>query len=83
VDLEAHYIMLWRLQWLYNFAGQLYLAMAQNQELLMFCPPFHCETRRVGKDDGKGWNVIIPPESVVFWPIVISHLLSGEGNSTN
>ena len=43
----------------------------------------HCETRRVGKDDGKGWNVIIPPESVVFWPIVISHLLSGEGNSTN
>jgi len=43
------------------------------------CPSLHCETRRVGKDDGKGWNVIIPPESVVFWPIVISHLLSGEG----
>jgi hypothetical protein len=37
----------------------------------------------VGKNKCKSLNVIIPPKRVAFWPVIISHLSGGRGNSTN
>ena len=37
----------------------------------------HCETRRVGTNNSKHWNVEILMERVVFWKVIIYHLFHG------